>query len=178
MKKKFWTSDKVVSFVAIIVSVFSLFIFVKQTNIIEEQNHLSVMPYLMMESSNNSEAGTFAIHIVNYGVGPAIIEKRVITYKGKAYNMEFHEFLKEQIPAMDSVNLINTTTLQVGVAIPAGSDRNVLVAGGDRTSYMTFLGIMQELQSNGFKYDIQYKSIYDDRWTITDDDQKPVKIED
>ena len=79
MKTKFWTSDKIVSFVAIIVSVFSLFIFVKQTNIIEEQNHLSVMPYLMLETANNGQDATFSIHIMNYGVGPAIIKKRTIS---------------------------------------------------------------------------------------------------
>lgn len=178
MKKKFWTSDKIVSFVAITVSVFSLFIFVRQTNIIEEQNHLSVMPYLMLETANNGENATFSVHIVNYGVGPAIIKKRLIKYKGETYDMEFHEFLNQHIPAMDSVNIRNWTTLQVGVAIPAGSDRNILIAGGDRSSYQAFLGIMSELRSNGFKYEIEYRSIYNDMWAITDDENIPVRIED
>jgi len=178
MKTKFWTSDKIVSFVAIIVSVFSLFIFVKQTNIIEEQNHLSVMPYLMLETANNSKDATFSIHIMNYGVGPAIIKKRTISYKGKAYDMDFHEFLEQQIPEMDSVNIRNWSTLQIGLAIPAGSDRNILITGGDRSSYQAFLGIMEELQSNGFKYEIEYKSIYNDMWVITDDENIPIRIED
>jgi hypothetical protein len=178
MKKKFWTSDKVVSFVAIMISLFTLYIFVRQTNIIEEQSRRSVMPYLMMESSNNSENMTYSIEIVNYGVGPAIVESRVIYYKNKVYDMEFHDFLQKHIPEMDSVNLINYTTLQIGVAIPSSAERNILVAGGDQSSYSKFLGIMKKLRDEGFNYEIKYKSIYEERWAISAEEDIPILIED
>lgn len=178
MKKKFWTSDKVVSFVAICISLFTLYIFVKQTNIIEEQSRRSVMPYLMLESSNNSENNKYSISIVNYGVGPAIVESRVIHYKEKVYDMELYEFLQKQIPEMDSVELLNTTTLQVGVAIPSSSERNVITAGGDKSSYINFLRIMRKLSEEGFNYEIKYRSIYDEHWMISGKDQVPVLQED
>ncbi|MBT8310320.1 MAG: hypothetical protein HKO72_01275, partial [Flavobacteriaceae bacterium] len=73
MKKKFWNSERVVSFSAMFISLLTLFIFIKQTNIIERQSRLSALPYLMVETSNNSEDNTFEIEIVNHGVGPAII---------------------------------------------------------------------------------------------------------
>lgn len=178
MKRKFWTSDKVVSFVAIVVSVFSLFIFVRQTNIIEEQSKRSVMPYLLMDSANNSEKGTYSISIVNYGVGPAIVESRQIRYKDKVYDMEFFDFLKEQIPEMDSVHFINTTTLQVGVAIPSSSERNILMVGGDAHSYTTFLKVLQGLLEDEFYYEITYKSIYGERWSISSNEQIPIHLDD
>jgi len=176
MKKKFWTSDKMVSFAAIFVSLITLFIFIKQTNIIETQNHLSVMPYLMVESSNNSEEYTFALDLENYGVGPAIIEERVIFYDGKEFNMEFEPFLRQNIPEMDSVVTINHTTIQIGLAVPAGGRRNILTIGGGKTSYETFVRIMTEMQTKNLNYKIKYKSIYNDHWEINSKSDVPLEL--
>ncbi len=178
MKKKFWTSDKIVSFVAIVVSIFSLFIFVRQTNIIEEQNHLSVMPYLMLESSNNSSQNEFRIEIVNHGVGPAIIEERLIFFKGEKHDMEFVEFLTEIAPDTDSIFVISSATLQPGFALPAGASRQILKIGGSKKSYEDFMRFMAITQTDDFSYEIKYKSIYDDHWEISSRDEVPMKIED
>jgi hypothetical protein len=166
-KNKFWTSDKIVAFTALFISLLTLIIFIWQTNLMQKQNHLSVLPYLLMDSSNNGSEFTFAIDLDNHGVGPAIIENSSIHYKGKTYHMQFVDFLKEQIPDMDSVATINVTTVQNGLAIPAGGRINMLTVGGGETSYRTFLKIMTELQQDGFGYEIHYKSIYDDQWKIT-----------
>jgi len=176
MKKRFWTSDKLVSFAAIFVSLSTLFIFIKQTNIIETQNHLSVMPYLMVESSNNSEQYTFALDIENYGVGPAIIEERLIYYDGKEYDMEFGPFLQANIPEMDSVETINHSTVQVGLAIPAGGKRNIITIGGGKKNYETFLRVMSEMQSKNLSYKIKYKSIYNDHWEINSENDVPKEL--
>ena len=178
MKKKFWTSDKIVSFAAIGISIFTLFIFVKQTNIIEEQSHLSVMPYLLMETANNGENKTFSIEIVNYGVGPAIIESRIIYFQDKEYDLEFVDFLNNHIPNTDSIKVINNSTLQKGFALPAGASRNLIKVGGDDYSYQNFLKIMQTIQSDSFNYKIRYKSIYGDRWMISAETNAPVELED
>lgn len=176
-KKKFWTSDKIVGFSAMFISLLTLFIFIRQTNIIEKQSHLSVLPYLMMETSNNSELGRFSIDIENYGVGPAFIERRVILYKNELYEMELVDFLKQNIPEMDSVVTINYSSLQRGLAISAGNKRNILTVGGGAKSYTTFLKIMDEILKDGFNYRIEYKSIYEDRWSISGDTDVPTPIE-
>ena len=121
--------------------------------------------------------GQFKIDIENYGVGPAFIERRVIIYKNELYDMEFDDFLRENIPAMDSVKFINTTTLQIGLAISANTKRNLITVGGGQKSYLTFLKIMQDLENDGFDYRIQYKSIYEDRWTISAATDIPVPKE-
>lgn len=176
MKKKFWTSDKLVSFAAMFVSLLTLFIFIKQTNIIETQNHLSVMPYLMVESSNNSEDYSFALDLENYGVGPAIIEERLIYYDGKEYDMEFEPFLRTVIPEMDSVIINNHSTIQVGLALPAGGRRNVITVGGGKKSYETFLRIITEMQAKDLNYKIRYKSIYNDHWEINSENDVPKEL--
>ncbi|MEM7187778.1 MAG: hypothetical protein AAF466_14095, partial [Bacteroidota bacterium] len=175
--RKFWTADKIVGLSAMFISLMTLVIFIRQTNIIEEQSHLSVLPYLMMETSNDSELGRFKIDIENQGVGPAIIESRVILYKNELFDMEFADFLKQNIPAMDSVETINVSTLQQGLAISAGAKRNVLTVGGSRESYLQFLQIMQQLDEEGFDYRIQYRSIYNDSWTISSDTDVPTPVD-
>ncbi|MEM7084895.1 MAG: hypothetical protein AAF489_01855 [Bacteroidota bacterium] len=175
-KKKFWTSDKLVSLAAMFVSLITLFIFIKQTNIIDTQNHLSVMPYLMVESSNNSEAYTYRIDLENYGVGPAIIEERVIYYEGKEYRMEFEPFLRATIPEMDSVVVINQSTIQTGLALPAGGRRNIITVGGGKKSYETFLRIITKMQTKDLNYKIEYKSIYNDRWEINSESDVPQEL--
>jgi hypothetical protein len=178
MKKKFWTSDKVVSIVAIGISLFTLFIFVKQTNIIEQQSKLSVLPYLMFDSANNGENLTFSVDLVNYGVGPAVIESKRIHYKGKTFDLDLYEFLRDQIPEMDSIHLINYTTLDVGVAVPANSERNLIILGGDSASYRRFLRILDTVMMDGFDYEIKYKSIYNEHWMISTKNNMPKQIED
>ena len=178
-KLKLPATDRLLGLVAMFVSLVTLIIFVRQTNFMEKESRLNVLPYLMLETSNNGQDNEFRIEIYNYGVGPGIIESRSVVYKGKEYDMEFPDFLAENFPQMDSINLINTSSVQPGLAIPAGQHRTVLVAGGTKSSYLNFLKLMEEMQApeNGFDYRINYKSIFDDRWVINALEQEPKAIE-
>ncbi|GAB3992778.1 hypothetical protein GCM10028807_26400 [Spirosoma daeguense] len=64
------------SLAALIVSVF-------QTKISREEQHASVWPYLQTIGSNFDQEFHFGLE--NKGVGPAIIKKYVLSYKGKEY---------------------------------------------------------------------------------------------
>ncbi|MEL6810519.1 MAG: hypothetical protein AAFP76_04220 [Bacteroidota bacterium] len=174
MRKKFWTSDKIVSFVAMGVSLFTLFIFIKQTNLIEDQSKRSVMPYLLMETSEDNQNKQYRIEIVNHGVGPAIIESRKILYKGEVYDMEFAEFIESKVPGGDSLHIFNRSTLQKGFALPAGAARTMIQVGGD--SYARFKTIMGAIMEEGFNYEITYKSLYDQQWVITGQSEAPNAI--
>lgn len=177
MKKKFWTSDKLMAISALSISLITLFIFVKQTNIMEKQSHLSAMPYLMIEGSDQGFDKIFILDLVNHGVGPAIIVDRKITYKGKEYNLEFDEFLKEHMEGMDSVNIISNSTIHKGLAIPAGSTRTIIKIGGGAKSYYDFLKVLEKLSPPDFDYKITYKSIYNDQWFIDATDTEPTALE-
>lgn len=177
-KKKFWTVEKIVAFSAMFISVLTLYIFIRQTNLIETQNHLSTMPYLLFDVSKNGEKNLFSIDLVNYGVGPTIIENKRIFYKGESYEMGIVEFLQKNILGMerDSINVISSSTIRSGIAIPANGRRNIVTIGGDEKSYQGFLKIFQEIQSEEFNYQIEYKSIYDDHWRIASKNNIPEEI--
>lgn len=48
MKKRFWNTDKLMSFLAILLSVGTLLVFIYQTNLIRKQQYAAVYPYLEM----------------------------------------------------------------------------------------------------------------------------------
>ena len=177
-KKKFWSSDKIVAFVAMGISLITLIIFVKQTNIIEEQSHLSVMPYLMVETSDNGHDAVFHIEVVNYGVGPAIIDGKTFVYKDQTYDdMELVDFMRQANSLMDSVEVTNVSSLQNGLAIPSGGSRTLIRTGGTKDSYINFLQVMQEIGGDSLYYEIRYRSIYGDRWKITSLNEIPEAID-
>ena len=179
MAKKFWTSDKLVGLSALLISLTTLIIFVRQTNIMDKQSRLSAMPYLVLETSNNSLDYTFQIDIINYGVGPAIIEGVDVQYQNKKFEEDFKEFLDRSFPAMDTLNLISSSTLDKGTAIPPnGEFRTIIKMGGTQEDYTAFLQLMDTLLKDPtFNYTVSYKSIYDDIWRITDKSDTPVEID-
>lgn len=177
MKKKFWTSDKLVGLVAVLISLTTLIIFVRQTNIMDKQSRLSAMPYLVIETSNNGIENTFGIDVINYGVGPAIIDEVKINYKGKVFTEDFRDFINAQFPQMDSINLISSASLDPGSAISSGGDRTIIKIGGNEKDYFAFLDLMSKMQGDStFDYTIRYKSIYNDLWEIKDKSNFPLKI--
>jgi len=179
MKKKFWTSDKLFAVLAVLISLTTLVIFVKQTNIIDKQSRLSAMPYLTIETSNNSLDQHFRFDLINYGVGPAIIEEIEISCDGKTYPHDLQTFAEEHLPEMDSINVVSSSSVQKGLAIPAEGDRTMLVVGGNKEDYEAFLVLLEDLLENrGLDYRIRYRSIYNEVWEIRNSYDYPVKIED
>lgn len=178
-KKKFWTVEKIVAFSAMFISVLTLYIFIRQTNLIETQNHLSTMPYLLFEASQNGEENMYVLDLVNYGVGPVIIENMKIFYKGESYEMGIVEFFKKNIPEMerDSINVMNFSSIRQGIAIPANGRRNIVTIGGSEKNYQAFLKIFSKIQDEGFNYQINYKSIYNDHWKIESKNNVPEEVD-
>ena len=176
MKKKFWTSDKLVGFTAMFISLLTLYIFVRQTNIMEEQSHLSVMPYLRLDTSDRMGEKIYSIDLVNYGVGPALIEKSTIFYKEETHNMPLIDFLKENFRVMDSIVPTNITSMEPGTAIRAGDKINLITVGGQK-SYTDFLMLLNQLLEENLNWEIQYKSIYDDRWKISTPLNTPIALD-
>ncbi len=164
--RKFWTTDKILSLAAIFISFITLYIFIRQTNIMERQSHLSVMPYLLIETSENRGNQTYSVDLVNHGVGPAIIDQVVIRYKGREYRQQLMDFFRAELEGMDSVEAVNTTTILKGSAIRSGDGINVLTIGGGSRSFTDFAKAMKQLTGRKFNYEVQYRSIYGHRWKI------------
>ncbi len=181
-KLKFkWNSDKIVSLSAMSISVLTLIIFIYQTNLMSKQNYLSILPYVQISTSDDKAQNTFSLDIKNHGVGPAIIESVIIYYKGekhdlKEYNNYLYDYLKTEMPILDSVNFFSYSTLDKGIAIPANSNYNVLKVESER-DYDLLTKSIAELLSKGLRFEIIYRSIQDERWIIHSNSEGPQKLD-
>lgn len=180
MKNK-WNADRLVSLSAIGISFFTLVIFIYQTNLLSRQNYISIMPYLAISTTHNAGKHVFELNLKNHGVGPAIIESVMLDYKGKRYNLvdyenEIHKFLASISPELSKLKNISHGTLGRGMAIPANSTYNVLGVHQSPEDYELMTGTLDELLTNGLKFQIIYKSIQDERWLINNDSEGPRKL--
>ena len=176
--KNFFDVNRLLAFTALFISMLTFIIFVRQTNIMDQQSRLSVLPYLILEYNTNEPDSLVSIHLVNHGVGPAIISKRAFEYNSKTHEMDFRDFLTDQLPEMKDVRIISSATLESGFAIPAGGAREIISVGGETYSYNKFREIMAELVAReDFNYDIRFQSIYGDTWLLKKGSTKPVSIE-
>ena len=179
--KRFFKSldvNRLMALTALFVSVLTLIIFVRQTNIMDEQSRHSIMPYVLIEYDTNEPDTLITIRLVNHGVGPAIISRRAFYYQGETYDQEFRDFLSDQIPEMDGIRILSSSTFTTGTAIPAGGSRLIIAVGGDMDSYLAFRSLMDGLLSGSdFNYDLRYESVYGDTWMLHGGSQKPVKLE-
>lgn len=184
-KRKFkLNSEKLLSFSAMAISFITLLIFIYQTNLMSRQNYLSIMPYLDMSTTNNSIESSreynFQLNLKNHGVGPAIIESVRCKYKGKTYDLKdynyyFFEFLLKQFPELKKVGNYSASSLDKGMAIPANSAYNILSVN-DSLGYHLITEVLGQMDSEGFDYEIVYKSIQDERWLIHDNSEGPQKL--
>lgn len=176
VKNKFWTPDRVVTLTAIFISLFTLLVFAKQTSIIEKQSHLSVMPYLYIETGYNPDKDFITLTLNNYGVGPAIIQEMKISYKGEIYEMDFADFLQTDFFQNDSIAVLASASIDTGLAIPANAERIAVKFGGSGERYIKTEKFLRKLERNEFDYEIIYRSIYDDAWRIRKSDDIPEKL--
>jgi len=165
MKKNFWNSDRVISFSAILISVMTLVVLVYQTNIMREQQRLSVLPYLSM---NNSGTGTsnYSFMLYNNGIGPAFVEAVKVIHKGKEYEMDIPSFLNKYIPKLDSINNLYHSNVYAGMLIPAGMELPVLQIDNSKEDADKLFALFKELSKEGFDFELTYKSIYNERWVL------------
>ena len=83
-------TDRILSVSAIMIGLMTLIVYFIQTRLIIDQQHAGVWPCIEITGSNDY-AGTkgkekFTVNITNKGIGPAIIRKVEIKFRGKIYN--------------------------------------------------------------------------------------------
>jgi hypothetical protein len=177
-----WNSEKILGISAMSISFITLIIFIYQTNLMSKQNYLSILPYLQVSTSDNKAENTYAVNLLNHGVGPAIIEKVSMRYKGniyhlKDYNDDFFSFLKALQPALDSVEVISSATLNRGIAIPSNATYRLIEVKNSGKDYELLTGSLFELEQAGLEYEIVYKSIQNEHWKITAASDGPIKLD-
>jgi len=174
---KFWSTDRIVSISAIFVSLLTLFTFINQNSLLQKQAALSVLPYLAISTSyDNGDNPSYKLTLANRGVGPAIIESQMISYEGKEYKEDFSDFLKVHIPNLDSLGNISKSTFEFGHVLPSGDDLYLIAIFDDIESVNLIAGTLERLDDTGLKYEIIYRSIYGERWKITESSELPIKL--
>ncbi len=177
-----WNSERILSLSAMSISFITLIIFIYQTNLMSRQNDLSILPYLQVATSAHSESGSYSLSLKNHGVGPAIIESVIMEFKGNRYDLkdyknELFDFLTLMAPELDSIHPVNTSTLDKGIAIPANSVYLIIDISDSPEDYRIITENLYQLESQGLKYEITYKSIQNERWMINTDSEGPVKLD-
>lgn len=179
MKK--WSSDRILGLTAMLVSLMTLLIFIYQTNLLRQQNYISILPYLAVSSTIDASTTKFQIDVINQGIGPAIIESIAVLYDGRSYNLADYEHrlfdaLRDIDPDLDSVIHFSTGTLEPGMAIPANTSYNLVAVKNQPEDFKIMTSVFDELLSDGLNYSIVYKSIQNERWRISGGSEGPVKL--
>ena len=175
-----WNSERILSLSAMSISFITLIIFIYQTNLMSKQNYLSILPYLQLSTSDDSENNSFSLSIQNYGVGPAIIESVKFQYQGEEYDLKDYDnylfkFIKSLDSALDSIKQVDTSSLDPGMAIPPNSNYRIFEISSAK-DYQMFLNRFPLLDKE-LRYEIRYKSIQDEHWVIREDSDGPVKLD-
>ena len=178
-KPKFWkNSNLLLSFSAIFISVVSLSILIYQTRLAAKQFELeqkqqlaSVMPYLQIWKNNYKDG--FSITIENFGVGPAFIKSVNIHYKDSTYQSfdypEMYNILKSKGGYVD--NRERYSSLLKGMVIPSGKQTiHLKVVHNENGDFWDDIFL-----SNEFELEIEYASLYDERWVVKGFTNEPIK---
>lgn len=179
-KKAAWSSEKIISSSAILISLMSLFALFYQTNIMREEQELqrraqlkSTMPYLMIANSNYG-GPNYSIILSNKGIGPAIIDSTTIFYEDSAYQMDIPTFLYQEVPELSKINNIYHSNIIPGQLISPGESIEIFKVDNAQESADQFLEL---LSLYNFDYRLVYRSVYDERWALTSERFFPVKLE-
>ena len=144
----------VVGLSAILISIATLFVYVYQARIMQEQLHTSVWPRI--EWSNSNVGGVY-VEVINKGIGPAIIKDAVMKVDGKKiYNTDslFHELIG------DHKNMRVVTSYVVGRVMAPGESFKPFLVTDSSSVYL----LDSAFRVRQFEFEICYCSIYDDCW--------------
>lgn len=164
------------------ISFITLLIFIYQTNLMSKQNYLSILPYLQIATSNNPADNTYSLSLKNHGVGPAIIESVNLEYNGRRYDLkDYDEYLFnvliEIAPELDSIESLDTSTLDKGIAIPANTTYLVFSVYDSEEDYSLLTKTLHSIEKGGLQYEIVYRSLQNERWIINQDADGPLKLD-
>lgn len=174
MKPKFWTSEKLLSLSALLVSLGTLMVFIYQTRLIQIQQYRSVYPHVLLSNAYYPSLN-YQYIMVNNGIGPAIITQiEVRDTLGNTYE-SLNDYLTAYWKLEDSIWIYNSD-IYVGRLIPA-KEKVVLYGLHDEEATQkmglppnTLAGCekLHELLTGGLmEVQITYESIYGETWVVS-----------
>lgn len=185
IKKKIkFNADRIVSICAIIVSVGTLFMIFYQTDLVRREQKASVMPYLKISFSNgfDGENRYQQLQLTNQGLGPAKVEEIRIITPDTTLTKNPLSYIEDKVNDSILYKVIRADLVSPGRLIAAKERVEMLRLKNNNSEnfliktfkfpdlYKTFLPI--ELNGNNI-IEIEYASIYDDRWVVRSDGDQP-----
>ena len=172
MTKKFWSSDKILSISAMLISLLTLIVFLYQTNLIRKQQYMSVLPYLEM-GNYGTNTNNYKYIVENNGVGPAILKSvKVTAASGRIYT-DIIDYVEANLTPKDTLGY-HHSNLSPGMLLPEKetiypiSVYDKKIKSGKR--------LYDILNADSLKIEIEYESIYGEKWVIESGDSFPKKL--
>ena len=165
-----------------LISLLTLIIFIYQTNIIREQSRLSVAPRIAFNSSLDTpdSISYFSFHIMNQGLGPAIVESIDIIHEGKRFKLDFRKFFEKEFPEFEKYgSIIQNMTITTGTTISEKDGIKFVTyafKSKNTIELLKYLKIEDE-DKRPFEIEVIYSSIYGDKWKVNSlIDGHPIKL--
>ena len=172
----FWSTEKIVSFSAVLISIGTLVVLIYQTNLMSQQQRLSVLPYLTL-GNMGAFTPAYKYIVFNNGIGPAFLEKVEVKYKGKVYPYDLYVFLAEHVEGFDEIQNIYYSNIAAGSLIPAQTNVELLIIDDSLADADKLYTMLERLFDEGMSFEITYSSIYGEKWVVKSGEVKPVKID-
>lgn len=178
------SADRVVSLSAIFVSLGTLFVILYQTSLMREAQKASVMPYLKMGYTFNTEHQSLVLS--NNGLGPAKIEALRIVEGDNKSELDPIQYVRKKFNDQD-IGLSNIDLASPGRLIAAderlvmmrvdnSSDQNYVVKSFQFPKDMiTFVVDTTDFEADAY-IEIEYSSVYGDRWVIKSNEEVPQEL--
>jgi len=154
-KKQLIKPEMLIAAFAILISMSTLFVYIYQSNLMKQQQKMSVWPYLNYGPSWGQDY--FTVNLINKGIGPAIIENVTITFDGK--EIDTIEGIMKLVP--DSIRgSYSFSSIPPGLVVMAGETLTLL----DTREEKTVTYIMENILNEKLYMTICYSSVYGDSW--------------
>jgi hypothetical protein len=178
LKKKFvLDSNKVMSISAILVSFMTFLVLIYQTSIIREQQLLSVFPYLTV-FNQGSQTSNYRFVMNNQGIGPAILEKIEINYKGSPTPyQDIVSFVLDHSTEVSELNSVLHSNIYPGRLVPAGEIFSIFEVEDSFEESVILRSEIDRLLEEGMTWEITYSSVYGEKWVITEQSLSPTKLQ-
>lgn len=171
-----WDSNKILSVSAILVSFMTFLVLIYQTTIMREQQLLSVYPYLTL-FNQGSQTNNYRFVMNNQGIGPAVLDKIEISYKGKVTPyQDIVSFVLDHSEAISSLNNVLHSNIYPGRLVPAGEIFSIFEVKDSYEESVVLRSEIDRLLKEGLTWKITYSSVYSEQWEITERSLSPKKI--
>lgn len=170
-KLRTWNSDKIISICAMVVSVCTFIVFVYQTSLIRKQQYMSVFPHISVGHAS-SDTKNYQLILVNQGIGPALLKDIRVIYKDQVFKGDLVHYFNNAEVNTDSTDFYYSN-IQTGDLIPANE---LIVLLGNKGTVSNANHLLNMLEDENLRFEIEYESIYGERWKIEDISATPIKL--